>query len=181
MKRMLFTVFALSLACAGAPQGVPVADPHPTEAPVRSSPEESVAAAWAATQWGVAEASVETLPMSERAGDLIVGLTRGDKPPVSVLVRGDEVFAGREGVARWRTAANPGPGPLAVAVALVALGARGEPFGVNPKRASDYPAPTLRPDGALEFWFTEPKRASPSKAVVTFAADGALSVTTTSE
>ena len=61
----------------------------------------------------------------------------------------------------------------------MALGARSEPYGVNPKRADKHPAPFLRDDGALEFWYPEPHRGAPSKGVAVFAADGTLQVTTT--
>ena len=186
MKPMLLTIL-LSLACAGGREGAPPAGSVPPADPVRPveaavhTPDEVAVATWAAAQWKVPAEGLETLPMSNRAGDPIIGISRGKSPPMSVLVRNGEVFAGKDGVARWKAAANPDPIQLAVAVTLVALGARGEPYGANPKRASEYPAPVLRKDGALEFWYAEPKRGSATNAVATFAADGSLQVTTEEE
>jgi hypothetical protein len=184
MKPMLVSMLFLSLACAGGPKGpaVHTADPAPPVEAVVRSPDETAAATWAAARWSVPEASVQTLPMSNRAGDPIIGVSREQNgAPTSVIVRQGEVFDGKEGVVRWKTAAKPDPTQLAVAVSLVGLGARSEPYGANPKRASQYPAPSLRPDGALDFWYPEPKRGTATHAIATFPADGSLQVTVDEE
>lgn len=172
----------LMLACATA--GSPSADSPPppgdgVEVTV-TDPVEAAARAWGATRFGVPAADLAVGRLSNRAGDPILSVrppvSRKAEVPAAVLVRGDQVFAGREGFERW--AADVGredPAPLAVACAFLVLGTRDEPFGdwtrSNPE---GFPAPAWDAQGRLVFWFREPTRSVEQRAIVTLGPDGEI-------